>query len=130
MSVLFLNLEEQMCLFGIGEGGDRSDARVNALPEFKKGAPSDLMRISLPRFLVPPHWALGSNQKMAHQENLTGSWRLKLSMSIVANRRECLGSIQDERPVQHSPMAILEDCMHATLALKGSPSKLYEGATT
>ena len=119
MSVPFLNLEEQMCLFGIGEGGDRSDAPVNVLPEFKKGTPSDLMRISLPRFLVPPHWALGSNQKMAHQENLTGSWRLKPSISIVTNRGVCLGPIQDERPVQHSPMAILADCMHATLSREG-----------
>jgi hypothetical protein len=40
-----------MCLFGTGEGDDRSDARVNALLEFKEGATSDLRRIPLLSFL-------------------------------------------------------------------------------
>ncbi len=62
MSVFFLNLEDQMRLFGIGEGDDRIDALVNVLPELKRVAVSDLRRISLLSFHIASHWAFGATR--------------------------------------------------------------------
>jgi len=50
---VFPNLEDQMCLFGIGESDDRVDELVYALSELKRSSTNDLSKLSIPDLSGP-----------------------------------------------------------------------------